>query len=234
MGLRSVNIGYAEKAINNAAIDGIKKGNNLTRPSTVELKAAELLISLIDQADMVKFTKNGSTAVTAAVKLARAYTGKKIVLRCAEQPFFSFDDWFIGSTNVPRGVTDETRRLTKKFNYNNIDSLKKQVKKYKNKIACVVLEPSSTECPKLKKIDSPCCNKKICDRNFKNQNHFLKEVETVCRENNIIFILDEMITGFRWHINGAQHFYGVKPDISTFGKAMANGFFCIGYLWKKK
>ena len=126
MGLRSVNIGYAENSINNAAISAIKKGNNLTRPSIVELKAAELFVSLIDEADMVKFTKNGSTAVTAAVKLARAYTGKKIVLRCAEQPFFSFDDWFIGSTKVPRGVTTETRRLTKKFNYNDIESLEKK------------------------------------------------------------------------------------------------------------
>ena len=90
MGLRSVNIGYAENSINKGAINAIKKGNNLTRPSIVELEAAELIVSLIDRADMVKFTKNGSTAVTAAVKLARAYTGKKIILRCAEQPFFFF------------------------------------------------------------------------------------------------------------------------------------------------
>ena len=115
MGLRSINIGYSEKQINSAAIEGIKKGNNLTRPSMIELKAAKLITSLVKSADMVKFTKNGSTSVTAAVKLARAYTGRKIVLRCAEQPFFSYDDWFIGSTNIPRGVTDETRKLTKLF-----------------------------------------------------------------------------------------------------------------------
>ena len=234
MGLRSVNIGYAENSINNAAIDAIKKGNNLTRPSTVELKAAELIVSLIDEADMVKFTKNGSTAVTAAVKLARAYTGKKIVLRCAEQPFFSFDDWFIGSTKVPRGVTSETRKLTKQFHYNDIESLRRQIIKFKNKIACVVLEPSSTECPKIYKDDSPCCNKAVCDRNFKKENHFLKQVEKLCNKNNIVFILDEMITGFRWHLKGAQHFYGVKPDISTFGKAMANGFSVSAICGKKK
>lgn len=234
MGLRSVNIGYAENLINNAAIDAIKKGNNLTRPSMVELKAAELIVSLIDEADMVKFTKNGSTAVTAAVKLARAYTGKKIVLRCAEQPFFSFDDWFIGSTKVPRGVTNEAKRLTKKFHYNDIESLKKQIIKFKNRIACVVLEPSSTECPKINKNFSNCCNKAICDRNFKKENHFLKQVEKLCKKNNIVFVLDEMITGFRWHLKGAQHFYGVKPDISTFGKAMANGFSVSAICGKKK
>ena len=116
MGLRSVNIGYSENSINNAAISGIKKGNNLTRPSLIELKAAELFTSLIKDADMVKFTKNGSTAVTAAVKLARAYTKKKLVIRCAQHPFFSYDDWFIGSTNIKRGITDETIKLTKTFN----------------------------------------------------------------------------------------------------------------------
>ena len=155
MGLRSVNIGYAEPEINRAAIEGINKGNNLTRPSLIELKAAQLFTSLIKKADMVKFTKNGSTAVTAAVKLARAFTKKKIVLRCAQQPFFSFDDWFIGSTNMPRGVTDETKKLTKQFNYNDIKSLEAQIKRYKNQIACVVLEPSSTECPKIKDHDEP-------------------------------------------------------------------------------
>ena len=233
MGLRSINIGYSEEKINRAAIEGINKGNNLTRPSTIELKAAELIISLIKSADMVKFTKNGSTAVTAAVKLARAYTGKKIILRCADHPFFSYDDWFIGSTNVPRGVTDETRKLTKLFNYNDIESLKKQIKKYKNKIACVVLEPSSTTCPKIKN-ESACCHKSKCDRNFKKKNHFLKEVQNLCKKNKIIFILDEMITGFRWDIKGAQNFYNLKPDISTFGKAMANGFSVSAICGSKK
>jgi len=234
MGLRSVNIGYAEPEINRAAIEGINKGNNLTRPSLIELKAAQLFTSLIKKADMVKFTKNGSTAVTAAVKLARAFTKKKIVLRCAQQPFFSFDDWFIGSTNMPRGVTDETKKLTKQFNYNDIKSLEGQIKRYKNQIACVVLEPSSTECPKIKDHDEPCCHLPKCNRDFKNKEHFLKKVEKICKKNKIVFILDEMITGFRWDLKGAQNFYNVNPDLSTFGKAMANGFSVSAVCGKKK
>ena len=234
MGLRAVNIGYAEKEINSAAIKSINDGNTLTRPSIIELKAAKLLVSLIDDSEMVKFTKNGSTSVTAAVKLARAYTGKKIILRCFEQPFFSYDDWFIGSTNVNRGIPDETIALTKTFHYNDIESLKKQVRKYKNKIACVVLEPSSTQCPKIKKNESDCCGLSVCNRKFKKEDNFLKQVEQICRENSIIFILDEMITGFRWHLKGAQNFYGVTPDLSTFGKAMANGFSVSCISGKKK
>jgi glutamate-1-semialdehyde 2,1-aminomutase len=98
MALRAVNVGYAEDEIDAAAIEQVKRGNNLTRPSLIELEAAEYLVDLIDSVDMVKFTKNGSTSVSAAVKLARAYTGRDLIARCIDHPFFSYDDWFIGST----------------------------------------------------------------------------------------------------------------------------------------
>ena len=233
MGLRSVNIGYAEKLINTAAFKQINNGNNLTRPSTIELKAAQTLVNAIDSVDMVKFTKNGSTAVTAAVKLARAYNNKKIVLRCLDHPFFSFDDWFIGSTVIKKGIPEEISKLTDTFFYNDIESLKKKIKKYKNKVSCVVLEPAALECPRIKD-QVGCCGKAKCDRNYEKNKHFLKEVENVCRENKIVFILDEMITGFRWDLKGAQNMYNLDPDISTFGKAMANGFSVSAVCGKKK
>ncbi|MGZ3769097.1 MAG: glutamate-1-semialdehyde 2,1-aminomutase [Bdellovibrio sp.] len=203
MALRAVNIGYAEDEINAAAIREIENGNNLTKASMIELQAAELLVSLIDSVDMVKFTKNGSTAVTAAVKLSRAYTGRELVARCAEQPFFSYDDWFIGSTPITRGIPHEAIEKTKLFSYNDINSLENLIAEYPDQISCVVLEPASTEEPK---------------------DGFLQKVQEICKKNGIVFVLDEMITGFRWHMKGAQHIYGVKPDLCTFGKAMANGF----------
>jgi len=233
MGLRSVNIGYAEKSINNSAINQINNGNNLTRPSLIELKAAETLVKTIDSVDMVKFTKNGSTAVTAAVKLARAYNGKKIILRCIDHPFFSYDDWFIGSTVIKKGIPNEISKLTDVFYYNDIESLKKKIKQYKNQISSVVLEPAATECPKIKKLNG-CCGKSKCNRNYSKSKHFLKEVQNLCNENKIVFILDEMITGFRWHLKGAQYLYNLNPDISTFGKAMANGFSVAAVCGKKK
>ena len=203
MALRAVNLGYAEDEIDAAAIEQIKNGNNLTRPSMIELEAAELLVELIDSVDMVKFTKNGSTAVSAAVKLARAYTGRELVARCAEQPFFSYDDWFIGSTPLTRGIPQETIEKTKMFRYNDIDSLEALIAQHPGKFACVVLEPAATEEPK---------------------DNYLQRVQELCRAHGIVFVLDEMITGFRWHMKGAQHLYGVTPDLCTFGKAMANGF----------
>ena len=232
MGLRSVSIGYSEERINKAAIKQINNGMNLTRPSLIELKAAKKFVETIKSADMVKFTKNGSTAVTAAVKLSRAFTGKNIILRCADHPFFSYDDWFIGSTQMKRGIPNEIIKLTKIFKYNDINSLKKIVKKYRNNIAAVVLEPSNKICPSQKN-ESTCCGKRKCNRNFK-KNNFLKDVEIICKENNIVFILDEMITGFRWSYYGAQKMYDVNPDLSTFGKAMSNGFPLAAVCGKEK
>ena len=203
MALRAVNIGYADERINKAAIKQIEYGNNLTRPSLIELEAAELLVNLIDSVDMVKFTKNGSTATTAAIKLSRAYTGREIVVRCADHPFFSYDDWFIGSTPITKGIPKSEIEKTKTFKYNDIKSLERIFDKYPNQIACVILEPANTE----HSIDN-----------------FLQKVKELCHKNGAIFILDEMITGFRWHLKGAQYYYGVEPDLCTFGKAMANGF----------
>ena len=203
MALRAVNIGYAEDKIDAAAIEQIKNGNNLTRPSMIELEAAELLVDLIDSVDMVKFTKNGSTAVSAAVKLARAYTGREWVARCAEHPFFSYDDWFIASTPLTRGIPQETIEKIKTFRYNDITSLEVLIAQHPGQFACIVLEPAATEEPR---------------------EGFLQRVQELCRAHGIVFVLDEMITGFRWHMKGAQHTYGVTPDLCTFGKAMANGF----------
>ena len=213
MALRAVNIGYAEEQIDNAAISQIKKGNNLTRPSFVELEAAELLVSLIDSVDMVKFTKNGSSAVSAAVKLARAFTGRNLIARCQQQPFFSYDDWFIGSTP------------TKMFKYNDIKSLENLIEQYPGELSCVVLEPSSTECPSVGEFLEGCCGLAQCNRNYSSgKKNYLQQVQDLCKKNGIVFILDEMITGFRWDLKGAQNSFGVKPDLSTFGKAMANGY----------
>ena len=213
MALRAVNLGYANKEVNQAAIRQIENGNNLTRASIIELEAAELLIDMIDSVDMVKFTKNGSTATTAAIKLSRAYTNRHLVVRCAEQPFFSYDDWFIGSTPMRKGIHQGVVDSTKMFNYNNIESLEKLFKEYPNKISCVILEPSTSEHPK---------------------DNFLHKVKELCHKNGAVFILDEMITGFRWHMKGAQYYYNIEADLCTFGKAMANGFSVAAVAGKRK
>ena len=203
MALRAVTVGYGYEAIAEAAIEQIRKGNNLTRASKVELDAASLLTDLIPGADMVKFAKNGSTVTTAALKLARAYTGRKKIALCAQHPFFSYDDWFIGTTVMKRWVPDEHSSLSLKFSYNDPGSLEHLFTEYPGEIAAVILEPATLEDPK---------------------DGFLHRVRDLCHSHGAVFILDEMITGFRWHLQGAQTKYDIIPDLATFGKGMANGF----------
>jgi glutamate-1-semialdehyde 2,1-aminomutase len=224
MALRAVSIGYAEPEINAAAIKGLEFGNSLTRASLIELEAAERLVSMIDSVDMVKFTKNGSTATSAAVKLARAYTGRDLVARCAQHPFFSFDDWFIGSTPITKGIPAQTIEQTKTFAYNDIASLEMLIAEYPMQIACVILEPAAIECPASQTETTGCCGQVQCTRHVGKKPNYLQQVEALCKKHGIVFILDETITGFRWDMKGAQHTYSVKPDLCTFGKAMANGF----------
>jgi glutamate-1-semialdehyde 2,1-aminomutase len=220
MGLRSVNIGYGNKEVADACYNEIIKGNNLTRASVTELKAAELMSDLIPSIEMVKFAKHGSTVTSAAVKLARAYTGRKYIAIPYEQPFFSFDDWFIGSTVINKGVLDETSIFTVKFHYNDINSLNELFEEYSGQIAGVILEAATT----LKPCSDDCDSKIACSDCPNNQLNFLQQVQNSCKKNGAVFILDEMITGFRWHLEGAQTFYNIQPDLCTFGKAMANGF----------
>lgn len=203
MALRAVNLGYANAEVDVAAIEQIHLGNNLTRASLIELTAAEKLVELMPSVDMVKFAKNGSSVTSAAVKLARAYTGRKMIARCLNHPFFSYDDWFISNTVIQHGIPQETSALTVNFNYNDIQSLENLFTQYPDQIACVILEPATHEEPK---------------------DNFLQKVRAVCDKYSSVMILDEMITGFRWHLQGAQTYYDVKPDLTTFGKAMANGF----------
>lgn len=211
MGLRSVTLGYSQEEINNAVIEEINKGNILTKSSITEYKAAEKILELFPGMDMVKFGTNGSTVTTAAVKLARAYTGKKYIIRCLDHPFFSYDDWFIGDTVVNRGVPEEIRNLTLNFRFNDIDSLKKVFEEHKNEIACVILEPTS---------------------HIEPDEGFMKDVEELTHENNALLISDEISCSFRVDY-ACYPKYKFMPDMVTMGKGVANGYPVAGLLGRR-
>ena len=203
MGLTAICLGHANEEINKAAIDAMSLGHNFQRPATIEAFAAERFLKFLgDRGEMVKFAKNGSTLTTAAVKLSRAFTGRAKVAVCAEHPFFSYDDWFIGSTRCPAGVPNPIRDLTVKFSYNNIESVNKMFADNQGQIACVILEPVKFERP----VDG-----------------FLQALADVCRREGAVLVWDEMVTGFKWGAKGAAAHYGVKGDLYTWGKGMANG-----------
>jgi len=213
MGLRSVTLGHAYRPVMEAAWQQMQCGNNFTRPTPIEAECAEMLLSLVPGADMVKFAKNGSDVTTAALKLARAYTGRDLVAVCADHPFFSVDDWFIGSTAMAAGIPQMTRQATVKFRYNDLASVEAIFAQHPQQIACLIMEAETTEPP------AP---------------GFLQEVKEICHQHGALFILDEIITGFRWHERGAQHCYDLQPDLSTFAKAMGNGFSVAALAGKRK
>ncbi|WP_137127639.1 glutamate-1-semialdehyde 2,1-aminomutase [Roseomonas sp. HF4] len=203
MGNRAVGLGHAWPEVVAAAREAMTHGANFTRPAAIEVECAEQFLDLIGTAEMVKFCKDGSDATSAAMRLARAWTGRDLIAICSDHPFFSTDDWFMGTTPVDAGIPETVKRLTLCFRYNDIGSVRSLFAEHPRQIAALILEPSRGEEP---------------------VSGFLHEVRRLCTENGTLLILDEMITGFRWHVNGAQRLYGVDPDLSTFGKALANGF----------
>ena len=213
MALGSTLIGYAHGPVLEAAQKEMMNGINFTRPSYLEAELAEILTHLIPSAEMVKFAKNGSDATTAAVKLARAATNRDYVARCTQDAFNSVNDWFIGSTVMDRGVPPVVRELTLKFTYNDIESCKKLFDQFPGKIACFIFEPLSFMEPK---------------------DNFLQELQTLCHKNGTLFIFDEVVSGFRFHMGGAQKYLGITPDITALGKSLGNGFSVSALVGKRE
>ncbi len=203
MGLRAVTLGHAYQPVIDAARHQMNLGTNFTRPTKIEVDLADAMLEVIDGAEMVKFAKNGSDVTTAAVKLARAYTGRDLVAICADQPFFSTDDWFIGTTEMNAGIPAAIIAMTLKFRYNDIEGLRALFDQHPGQIACVLMEAEAATPP------------------FPG---YLNQVKELCESQGTLLVFDEMITGFRWHLGGAQKFHDVVPHLSAFGKAMGNGF----------
>jgi glutamate-1-semialdehyde 2,1-aminomutase len=202
-GLRGTTLGHGCEPVLDAVRSRLGEGVNFVRPHWLEREAAERMVDLIPSAEMVKFGLNGSDVTTAAVRLARAYTGRDMVAVCRQQPFFSTDDWFIGTTPMPAGIPQAFREHTVSFSYNDAASAAELFAAYPGRIAALILEAETVEPP---------------------EPGFFEALRNLCDANGALLILDEILTGFRWHERGAQFTYDIAPDLSTFGKALANGF----------
>jgi glutamate-1-semialdehyde 2,1-aminomutase len=202
-GLRSVSLGHAHPRVIEAVRRELDRGSNFVRPSIVELDAAERFLASVPTAEMVKFAKNGSDATTAAVRLARAVTGRPLVAVCSDHAFFSVDDWFISRTAMSAGIPDEIGDLTVAFPYGELAATEELLIRHEGKIACLILEAATQQ-------DPPA--------------GYLQGLRDLAHRHGALLIFDEMITGFRFSASGAQGLYGVTPDLSTFGKALGNGF----------
>jgi glutamate-1-semialdehyde 2,1-aminomutase len=198
--LAAITIGYADREINKAVRKQLSKGVIYSLPGTLEAEVASLIVELVPSAELVRFGKNGTDATSAAVRLARAHTGRDLVAVCG---YHGWQDWYIGSTTRDKGVPSLTKSLTKSFRFNDIKSLSELVSQFPEQFAAVIMEPMNVSFP---------------------EENFLQDVRKLCDENGIILIFDETITGFRFSSGGAQELFNVIPDLSTFGKGLANGF----------
>ncbi len=202
-GLRAVSLGHAHPKVIEAVQRELGRGSNFVRPSIIELEAAERFLASVPTAEMVKFAKNGSDATTAAVKLARAITGRPLVAICSDHAFFSIDDWFIARTPMAAGIPAEIGDLTVAFPYGDLAATEELLTRHDGQIACLILEAATQH-------DPPA--------------GYLEALRDLAHRHGALLIFDEMITGFRFSEAGAQGVYGVTPDLSTFGKALGNGF----------
>lgn len=199
MALHSVILGYGHPAVTEAVLQALKDGIALTLMHPLEVEVSEMLASRIRSAERVRFLKTGSEATSASVKIARVVTGRDYI---AASGYHGWHDWFLGLTERGSGVPGVVRNLVSKFAYNDIQSLEKLFSEKPNQIAAVIMEPCGTLPPK---------------------DHFLDQCLELAHKNGALFILDETITGIRWNEGGAQALFQVVPDLSIFGKSIANG-----------
>lgn len=198
--LAAVTLGYGDPEINKAVKRQLKKGVSLSLSSKLETVVAEKIIDLVPSAEMVRFAKNGSDATSAAVRIARYFTRRDHIISIG---YHGWHDWYIGSTTRSMGVPSAVQALTLSARYNDLSHVENLFEEVKGDVAAVILEPMNSVDP------AP---------------GYLESLRSFCSSNNILLIFDEVITGFRFAKGGAQELFGVTPDLSCFGKGIANGF----------
>ena len=208
--LAAITVGYSNKAVDQAVRKQLRKGVIYSLPGVLEYKVAEKICHLVPSAEMVRFAKNGTDATSAAIRLSRAFTGRKHIAICG---YHGWQDWSIGTTTRNKGVPVEVSSLSHTFEYNNLSSLEKIFSEYPEQIASVIMEPMTFEFPR---------------------EGFLERVQELAKLNGSVLIFDETITGFRFSKGGAQEYFNVTPDLTTLGKGIANGYPLSAVVGKKE
>ena len=196
MGIGPISLGYAYPRVDDAIRAQLEDGITFSMMHELEVELAELIHEIIPNAESIRISKTGADVCSAAVRVARAFTGRAKVLCCG---YHGWHDWYIGTTSRDKGIPQEVKDLTAAFEYNNLDSLKALLDE---DVACVILEPFIFDAPK---------------------DNFLHEVAALCKANGTLLIFDEMWTGFRIAVGGAQEYFGLTPDLAVYSKAFANG-----------
>ncbi|MDN5727823.1 MAG: glutamate-1-semialdehyde 2,1-aminomutase, partial [Propionibacteriales bacterium] len=202
-GLRSVTLGHAHPRVDAAVSHALRDGVNFSRPQRLEAMAAEEFLDQVPGAEMVKFAKNGSDVTTAAIKVARAHTGRDLVAIC-DQSFFSVDDWYISHTEMDRGIPAGEQHRGLRFAFNDLPALERLLDEHGSQVAAVILQPATS-------TQEPAAG-------------YLAGVQALSRRHGAVLIFDEIITGFRWAAGGVQRLAGITPDLSCWAKGIGNGY----------
>lgn len=192
-------LGYCDQDVDSAIRDQLNHGITLSLATDLEVKLAEKLVEIIPCAESVRFGKNGSDATTACIRLARAFTGRSRVMACG---YHGWQDWYIGSTTRNKGIPKAVQDLTTVVPYNDLEVVERIIKQYPGEFACLIMEPMNLIEPK---------------------SGYLADLKALLHKHNILLIFDEVITGFRYSIGGAQEYFNVTPDLASFGKSLGNG-----------
>ncbi len=227
MGCHPIVLGHADPDVNNAVITQLEKGSTFSLMSELEVNVSELLVNVIPCAEMVRFGKNGADATTIGVRIARAVTGREHIAYCG---YHGWHDWYIANTDLNSGIPEFNKELAHSFNYNDIDSLERLFLDRPDKIAIVIMEPLAVMEPKC--MNATGCKRMECRSAC--QNHFLHEVQRVAKHYGAILMFDEIITGFRFSMGGAQELLGVTPDLASFAKGISNGIPLSAIVGKKE
>lgn len=198
--LGAIILGHNDPDTNAAVLRQIQDGTVFSLPHPLEVELSSMLNKIIPCAEMVRFGKNGSDATSGAIRAARAHTGRDKIACCG---YHGWQDWYIATTTRNQGIPKAVRDLTLTFAYNDISSLEKLFQENPGEIACVILEPIGVIEP---------------------QGDFLRRVAEITKANGALLIFDEVVTGLRLALGGAQEYFGITPDLACFGKAMANGY----------
>jgi glutamate-1-semialdehyde aminotransferase len=196
MGVGPLSLGYAYPKVDKAIRKQLEDGITFSMMHPLEVEVAEMMRDIIPNAEAVRYSKTGADVTSAAVRLSRAYTGKNKILCCG---YHGWHDWYIAVTARNHGIPEAVQAISFTFNYNDIDSVKNSID---NDVAAIILEPVVFQEPK---------------------NDFLQKLADLCKEKGIVLIFDEMWTGFRMALGGAQEYFGIIPDLATYSKAVANG-----------
>jgi len=206
MALGSVSLGHAYEPVLDAVRAQLELGAGFQRPASIERELAQQMLAAMPGMERIKFAKNGSNVTTAAVKLARAFNGRELVAFPADHSFYSFDDWFIGNTSVKAGIPAPFINLAVRYDSTRPETLEQLFKEHPGRISCVITEPENIV-PQDASV--------------------IRQMQEITKRHGAVFILDEMISGFRAGFPGSYTTHGLDPDLTTWGKAIGNGFsFC--------